>query len=168
LAKLYSQKKKKNFMKFDDKGLIPCIIQDETSKKVLMLGYANEEAVRLTKETKFVHFWSRSRKKLWKKGGTSGKLLLVKEIFLDCDEDAILIMVETFWPTCHTNKQSCFDQDEKTCLSHVFHARGSTWTEAACDNTAISMEDTQKRHGTFEKNEVTCKKCIEILESEET
>ena len=89
-------------------SLIPVIVQNYETNAVLMLGYANEEALRLTIETQTVWFYSRSRKKLWKKGETSGNCLLVRDIRADCDEDAILIRVKPMGPTCHTGRDSCF------------------------------------------------------------
>lgn len=90
------------------KKLTPAIIQNEKTNQVLMLAYMNEEALELTKKTGLVWFWSRSRKKLWKKGETSGNYLFVKKIFRDCDNDALLIQVNPLGPTCHTGAQSCF------------------------------------------------------------
>jgi phosphoribosyl-ATP pyrophosphohydrolase/phosphoribosyl-AMP cyclohydrolase len=89
-------------------GLLPAVIQDEHSGKVLMLGYMNEEAFKLTERTKKVTFYSRSRKKLWVKGETSGNFLDVKKIHLDCDGDSILIMANPHGPTCHKGTTSCF------------------------------------------------------------
>jgi phosphoribosyl-ATP pyrophosphohydrolase/phosphoribosyl-AMP cyclohydrolase len=93
---------------YDTAGLIPAIVQDWRDGTVLMLGYMNEQAVSDTLATKFVHFWSRSRGRIWKKGETSGHLLLVKDLFIDCDRDTILIKAEPAGPTCHTGKQACF------------------------------------------------------------
>ena len=95
---------------FDDKGLIPAIIQDYKTGDVLMLGYMNKESVRLTLEKGEVWFWSRSRKELWHKGGTSGNVLRVKSIAKDCDSDALLIKADPAGPTCHTGERSCFFQ----------------------------------------------------------
>ncbi|NIQ14119.1 MAG: bifunctional phosphoribosyl-AMP cyclohydrolase/phosphoribosyl-ATP diphosphatase HisIE [Candidatus Dadabacteria bacterium] len=95
-------------LKFDDNGLIPVIIQDYNSGQVLMLAYANKEALEKTIETKKTHFWSRSRKKLWNKGEESGNFQEVKDIFYDCDKDTILITVLQKGVTCHTGEQSCF------------------------------------------------------------
>jgi phosphoribosyl-AMP cyclohydrolase len=97
-------------LKFDDKGLIPAIIQDYRTGDVLMLGYMNKESVRLTVETGEVWFWSRSRKELWHKGGTSGNVLRVKLIVKDCDSDALLVKADPAGPTCHTGNRSCFFQ----------------------------------------------------------
>ncbi|MFH1298791.1 MAG: bifunctional phosphoribosyl-AMP cyclohydrolase/phosphoribosyl-ATP diphosphatase HisIE [Patescibacteria group bacterium] len=90
------------------KNLIPAIIQDSKTMEILMLGYMNEEARRLTEETGKVYFWSRSRKKLWMKGETSGNVLSVVSIVDDCDSDALLIKVNPAGPTCHTGSVSCF------------------------------------------------------------
>jgi phosphoribosyl-ATP pyrophosphohydrolase/phosphoribosyl-AMP cyclohydrolase len=95
-------------IKFDDKGLIPGIVQDSRSGKVLMLGYLTEESLKLTNQTGRVHFWSRSRDELWEKGATSGNYLNVVSVALDCDGDALLIAAEPEGPTCHTGSESCF------------------------------------------------------------
>ncbi len=95
-----------NFKKMG--GLVPAIIQDADTLEVLMLAYMNEEALRLTKETGKVYFWSRSRKKLWMKGETSGNILRAVEIVDDCDSDSILVKVKPAGPTCHTGSVSCF------------------------------------------------------------
>jgi len=91
-------------------GLIPVIIQDEATKEVLMLAYMNEEALEKTMEHKHkkVHFFSRSRQAIWKKGETSGNYLLAQEIIFDCDNDALLIKVKATGPACHTGKTTCF------------------------------------------------------------
>lgn len=88
--------------------LIPAIIQDAGTMEVLMLGYMNEESLRLTLETGTAWFWSRSRQKLWNKGETSGNFLHVKNISADCDTDTLLLLCEPDGPTCHTGKNSCF------------------------------------------------------------
>ncbi len=97
-----------NEVKFNTDGLIPVIIQDYQKGEVLMLAYMNREALLKTLETGTVHFWSRSRKKLWKKGETSGNILLVKEILIDCDGDTLLIKAECKGGACHTGYRSCF------------------------------------------------------------
>ncbi|MCU1237128.1 MAG: phosphoribosyl-AMP cyclohydrolase [Candidatus Solibacter sp.] len=90
-------------------GLVTAVIQDFTSGRVLMVGYMNEEAFRLTVETGFATFWSRSRRKLWLKGESSGHRLVVKEIFTDCDRDAVLVKVDAQGPgVCHEGYESCF------------------------------------------------------------
>jgi phosphoribosyl-AMP cyclohydrolase len=88
--------------------LIPVIVQDATSRDVLMMAYANDEAVRLTKETSFAHYYSRSRKKLWKKGEESGHFQKVLRILTDCDEDCLIYEVEQTGAACHTGYRTCF------------------------------------------------------------
>jgi phosphoribosyl-AMP cyclohydrolase len=96
-----------DFAKLD--GLVPAVIQDYASGRVLMLGFMNDEAFRRTVETGFATFFSRSRGKLWLKGETSGHRLVVKDIATDCDQDALLIRVEALGPgVCHNGYQSCF------------------------------------------------------------
>ena len=96
-----------DFQKSD--GLVTAVIQDYVTGRVLMVGYMNEEAFRKTVETGFATFWSRSRRKLWLKGESSGHRLLVKEISTDCDADALLVKVEAQGPgVCHEGYQSCF------------------------------------------------------------
>lgn len=95
-------------LKFDEKGLIPVITQDYKTGQVLMLAYANREAMALTLEKGTVHYYSRSRQELWHKGETSGHFQYVKEILFDCDADAVLIKIEQKGAACHTGKYSCF------------------------------------------------------------
>ena len=94
-------------LKFVD-GLIPVIVQDAQSRDVLMMAYANEEAVRLTQETGFAHYYSRSRKKLWKKGEESGHFQKVLRILADCDEDCLVYEVEQTGAACHLGYRTCF------------------------------------------------------------
>ncbi len=95
-------------IKWDDKGLVPAIIQDDATGDVLMLGYMNQEALRQTVESGHAWFWSRSRQEMWHKGATSGNYLEVKEVWYDCDADAILVKAHPVGPTCHTGERSCF------------------------------------------------------------
>ncbi len=95
-------------MKFDDKGLIPAVVQDATTKDILMVGYMNEDTLKKTIETNRAVFWSRSRQTEWIKGETSGNYLYVKEILVDCDEDCLVIMAESAGPACHTGNRTCF------------------------------------------------------------
>ncbi len=97
-----------DIVKFDEKGLVPVIVQDFYNDQVLMLAYANKEAIEKTLQTGYAHYYSRSRKKLWKKGETSGHTQKVKQIFYDCDSDTLLIKVEQRGAACHTNHRSCF------------------------------------------------------------
>lgn len=96
-------------IRFGGDGLVPVIVQDASSGQVRMIGYANAEALRRTLETGLVHFWSRSRQRLWMKGETSGNVLELVELRVDCDGDAVLARVRPQGPTCHTGKASCFD-----------------------------------------------------------
>ena len=93
---------------FDGQGLIPAVIQDWLDGTVLMVGYMNHDALMKTLTTRSVHFWSRSRRKLWEKGETSGHFLRVKDLFVDCDRDTILVKEEPVGPTCHTGERACF------------------------------------------------------------
>jgi phosphoribosyl-ATP pyrophosphohydrolase/phosphoribosyl-AMP cyclohydrolase len=93
---------------FDEKGLAPCIAQDADTGEVLTLAYVSEEALRLTVETGEMHFFSRSRGKLWRKGEESGNVLKLRQLRIDCDGDAILALVEPTGPACHTGERTCF------------------------------------------------------------
>ena len=95
-------------LKFDEKGIIPAIIQDYKTGEVLMMAYMNKESLEMTLKNKRTHFWSRSRKALWLKGETSGHFQNVKEIFYDCDMDTLLVKVEQTGVACHTGNRSCF------------------------------------------------------------
>ncbi len=95
-------------LKYDDKGLIPAVIQDWKTGEVLMVAYMNEASLRKTVETSLTWFWSRSRQKFWQKGETSGNIQRVKEILYDCDLDTLLLKVEQTGPACHTGNRSCF------------------------------------------------------------
>jgi len=104
-------------LKFDKAtGLIPAISQEFRTQKVLMLAYMNEESLMKTIETGYAHYWSRSRKKLWMKGETSGNVQKVKEIVIDCDKDTILLLVEQRGPACHTMQETCFHNELKINL----------------------------------------------------
>jgi len=98
-------------LKFDDKGLIPVIVQDVADGAVLMLGYASKESLKLTLERGEMVFFSRSRQELWHKGETSGNVLKIKSISKDCDSDTLLVKAEPAGPTCHTGNRSCFFTD---------------------------------------------------------
>src|SRR5690349_19671689 len=95
-------------LNFDERGLVPVVAQDHVSGEVLTLAYANEEALRLTVETREVHFFSRSRGKLWRKGEESGNVLKLRQLRYDCDGDAVVALVEPTGPACHTGERSCF------------------------------------------------------------
>ena len=95
-------------LKFDEKGLIPAIVVDAISKKVLTLAYMNKESLKITMEKKLTCFYSRSRQELWLKGETSGNYQKVVSITADCDNDALVVVVEPEGPACHTGEESCF------------------------------------------------------------
>lgn len=95
-------------LKYDSNGLIVAIVQDIKTNAVIMVAYMNEESLKITLKEKRTCFWSRSRKELWRKGDTSGNTQKVKEIYYDCDADALLVKVEAAGPACHTGEYSCF------------------------------------------------------------
>lgn len=126
-------------IRFDEKGLIPAVVQDVNTGKVLMLAYMNEESIKLTLETKKTWFYSRSRKKLWNKGETSGNFQAVKKISYDCDGDAVLLEVEPLGPSCHTGEMSCF-------FNNVFNEEG--------DNSSNILERLYSRISDRRENPV--------------
>lgn len=95
-------------VEFDEAGLVPCIAQDADTGEVLTLAYMNEEALGLTESTGEIHYFSRSRQKIWKKGETSGNVQKVRQLRVDCDGDALLALVEPAGPACHTGERTCF------------------------------------------------------------
>jgi phosphoribosyl-ATP pyrophosphohydrolase/phosphoribosyl-AMP cyclohydrolase len=97
---------------FDERGLVPCVMQDWRTGEVLTLAYLNADALRLTRETGEMHFYSRSRQELWHKGATSGNTMAVKAIRYDCDGDTLLALVEPRGPACHTGERTCFHRGE--------------------------------------------------------
>ena len=98
-----------DFERFFQKGeLIPAVVQEQSTGEVLMLAYMNRESLRLTLETGYTWFYSRSRQELWNKGATSGHLQKVLSLYADCDDDTLLVMVEQTGPACHTGAHSCF------------------------------------------------------------
>jgi phosphoribosyl-ATP pyrophosphohydrolase/phosphoribosyl-AMP cyclohydrolase len=109
-------------VQFDERGLVPCVAQDAESGEVLTLAYASEESLRLTLETGEMHFFSRSRGKIWRKGEESGNVLKLRQLRYDCDGDAILALVEPTGPACHTGERSCFyrelEGDEPAPVPH--------------------------------------------------
>lgn len=98
-------------IKFDERGLVPVVVQDFNTRQVLTLAYMNAESLKRTVETKETWFWSRSRSTLWHKGETSGHTQRVMNILADCDSDALTILVEPAGPACHTGEQSCFHNE---------------------------------------------------------
>jgi len=127
-----------DFNKNND-GLVPAIIQDATTKNVLMLGYMNEEAFRKTEETKLVTFFSRTKKRLWTKGEESGNVLHLVDIKLDCDNDSLLISVSPNGPTCHKGSDTCWNEGNSQKYG-FFSTLEETITER------IANKDTQKSY----------------------
>src|SRR3954466_8125372 len=103
---------------FDERGLVPCVIQDWRSGEVLTLAYMNAEALRLSRETGELHLYSRSRQQLWHKGATSGHTQVVKALRFDCDNDAVLALVEPNGPACHTGERTCFFSGDTDALPY--------------------------------------------------
>jgi phosphoribosyl-ATP pyrophosphohydrolase/phosphoribosyl-AMP cyclohydrolase len=95
-------------IKYDEKGLIPAVIQDAATNEVLMLGYMNRESLRRTMQSKEVWFFSRSRQELWHKGGTSGNIIKVFDIKYNCENNSLLVTVAPAGPVCHTGNKTCF------------------------------------------------------------
>jgi phosphoribosyl-AMP cyclohydrolase / phosphoribosyl-ATP pyrophosphohydrolase len=106
---------------FDERGLVPVVVQDEASAEVLMLAYANRKALELTRETGEMHFFSRSRDEIWRKGETSGMTMAVKQLRYDCDGDAVLALVTPAGPACHTGERTCFYREVDGEPSRVVH-----------------------------------------------
>lgn len=109
-------------------GLVPAVVQDNVTEKVLMLGYMNQEALERTQEMGKVTFYSRSKQRLWTKGEESGNFLLVKDIAVDCDQDTLLIKAEPLGPVCHTGADTCWDEknhreDFLVCLEEIIEQR---------------------------------------------
>ena len=98
-------------LKFDANGLITAVVQDDAEGEVLMVAWMNAKAIRLTKETGEAHFWSRSREQIWRKGSTSGNVMKVVKLLVDCYQDTILVRVNPSGPACHTGEVSCFFQE---------------------------------------------------------
>jgi phosphoribosyl-AMP cyclohydrolase / phosphoribosyl-ATP pyrophosphohydrolase len=103
---------------FDERGLAPCVVQDSRTGEVLTLAYVNAEALERTRETGQMHFWSRSREELWRKGETSGNVQRLVALRFDCDHDTVLALVEPAGPACHTGARSCFHNGDLTSVPH--------------------------------------------------
>jgi phosphoribosyl-AMP cyclohydrolase / phosphoribosyl-ATP pyrophosphohydrolase len=103
---------------FDERGLVPCVVQDWRTGEVLTVAYMDEEALRNTRETGQMHFFSRSRQELWRKGETSGNVQRLRELRYDCDADALLALVEPAGPACHTGERTCFFRGELEPAPH--------------------------------------------------
>jgi len=99
-------------LSYDERGLVPCVVQDWGSGEVLMLAYMNEQALKRTRATGELHLWSRSREEPWHKGATSGNVQTVRALRLDCDGDTLLALVEPAGPACHTGERTCFHRGD--------------------------------------------------------
>jgi len=106
-------------VQFDASGLVPVVVQDRASGDVLMVAWANAEALDLTARTGFAHFWSRKRGALWKKGETYGHVLHARELRRDCDGDTLLLVADPDGPSCHTDERTCFGEDSPTAAGMV-------------------------------------------------
>ena len=138
-------------LRFDARGLVPCVIQDWRSGEVLTLAYMNEEALRLSRETGELHLFSRSRNELWHKGATSGHTQAVKALRFDCDRDAVLALVEPKGPACHTGERTCFFTGDLTpgapyetlpALERTIEARAQA-ADTSASYTATLLADSQ-------------------------
>ncbi len=129
---------------FDERGLLPCVVQDWSSGEVLMLAYMNEEALARTRATGELHLWSRSRQELWHKGATSGNTQAVRALRVDCDGDTLLALVEPAGPACHTGERTCFHcgQLEPTAPHEVLPGLERTLEQRARERPAGSYTVT--------------------------
>ena len=135
--------------KFDEAGLVPCIVQDAERGAVLMMAWMNAEALELTRSTGVVHFWSRSRQQLWKKGETSGHTLALVELRGDCDRDCLLARVRAAGPACHTGAPACFfDHDDGTTDDGI----GAATVLERLDATLISRRDSSTAAKSYTKS----------------
>jgi phosphoribosyl-ATP pyrophosphohydrolase/phosphoribosyl-AMP cyclohydrolase len=142
---------------FDAHGLVPAVVQDAITGAVLMLAWMNAEALRLTEETRVVHFWSRSRQAIWKKGETSGNTLALVDMRLDCDRDAILVRATPAGPTCHTGTRTCWGDDVPASiidqLARTIEARRDSTAEKSYTKSLLDkgmpkiLEKIAEEHG---------------------
>ncbi|TMC56399.1 MAG: bifunctional phosphoribosyl-AMP cyclohydrolase/phosphoribosyl-ATP diphosphatase HisIE [Chloroflexi bacterium] len=135
-------------MAFDERGLVPAIVQDAATGAVLMLAYMDREALDATLRTREVHFHSRSRGRLWKKGETSGNVLHLVDIALDCDADALLVKAHPAGPTCHTGAATCFSPQSDMDLGRFLTELAATLIERKRDLPAGSYSAELFRGGT--------------------
>ncbi|TVP48763.1 MAG: bifunctional phosphoribosyl-AMP cyclohydrolase/phosphoribosyl-ATP diphosphatase HisIE [Gemmatimonadales bacterium] len=135
-------------LRFDDRGLVPVVTQDAASGAVLMVAWANREALALSLDTGFMHYWSRSRKALWKKGETSGNLQTVRSLHADCDADTVLARVTMDGPACHTGEATCFGElpagDAPDPAGAGSHADGSAGGSAVLDELWGVLQDRDR------------------------
>lgn len=133
-------------VKFDEKGLIPAVVQDATSKEVLTVAYMNEESLQKTVETKETWFYSRSRQELWHKGATSGNTQKVVDIRFDCDQDALVVLVEPSGPACHKGNYSCFSD---SLLGKELISSENHFTILSVLEEVIASREAQKPEGAY-------------------
>ena len=126
-----------NFNKNND-GLVPAIVQDATTKNVLMLGYMNDEALKKTQDTKLVTFFSRTKNRLWTKGEESGNVLNLVDIKLDCDSDTLLVTVNPNGPTCHTGSDTCWNEDNTESYGFLTQLENTIQSRVEAGNTEKS------------------------------
>lgn len=146
---------------FDDRGLVPVVVQDEGTGEVLMLAWANAKALELTQETGEMHFYSRSRGEIWRKGETSGATMAVKQLRYDCDGDAVLALVAPAGPACHTGERTCFYREfggeapdrvafeelpalERTLRSRAAERPAGSYTVELLDNPTLIGEKVEE------------------------
>ncbi|AZB44437.1 bifunctional phosphoribosyl-AMP cyclohydrolase/phosphoribosyl-ATP diphosphatase HisIE [Bacillus sp. FJAT-42376] len=129
-------------VRFDEKGLVPAIVQDAISKEVLTLAYMNKESLDKTIESGETWFFSRSRNELWHKGATSGNTQSVKELRFDCDQDAVLVLVEPNGPACHTGSYSCFEKGEAKASNNPYAILSEL-------EQVIAKRDTERPEGSY-------------------
>lgn len=138
---------------FDEKGLVPCVAQDFASGEVLTLAYANEESLRLSVETGELHFYSRSREEIWRKGETSGNVLKLRQLRYDCDGDAIVALVEPTGPACHTGERSCFYREVGGSASTERDAPAAPGEPAPVAHEALAALERTLRNRAAERPE---------------
>jgi phosphoribosyl-ATP pyrophosphohydrolase/phosphoribosyl-AMP cyclohydrolase len=134
---------------YDERGLLPCVVQDWGSGEVLMLAYMNEEALRRTRATGELHLWSRSRDELWHKGATSGNTQAVRALRADCDGDTLLALVEPAGPACHTGERSCFHRGalDPPAPHETLPALERTLAERPAGSYTVALLDDPPRIG---------------------
>lgn len=148
-------------LKFDkNTGLMPVIIQDVNSLKVLMLGYMNEQAYEQTTQTGLVTFYSRSKQRLWVKGESSGNVLQVVNMFVDCDQDALLISANPAGPTCHKGTTSCFDHNNLESFTYTLQ---QTITDKLTENNSTSYTSNLANKGIHKVAQKVGEEAVELV-----
>ena len=137
-------------LKFDEHGLVPAIVQDANTREILTLAYMNAESLQRTIETNETWFWSRSRNQLWHKGGTSGNTQRVVDVLLDCDEDALVVLVEPAGPACHTGARTCFHNAIESDQSQGARAEGKS-ASATVTRRVVDAAGTQDLGGLLDQ-----------------